>query len=138
MVEERLLPSEYLERGWVKGILTDGRGRYCMLGAIQMWGEGRTGGLRMDTTMIQEFMEALDLGRDNDRSWNIARWNNASERTQAEVVERAKMAEVKLGLRCLADVVEPVPVPEVERLRYGLKELRAPVGEELELVGVGD
>lgn len=132
----RLLPSEYLERGWCQGVLVDGNGKVCLLGAILMWdgGEARWKGQRTPTFI--EFSEALDLGAIG-KGERIADWNNAPERTQAEVVARAKMAEVKLGLRPRDPVVEDPealvePEPEVvARLREGLV-------EERELVGVGD
>ncbi len=120
--EARLLPSEYLERGWSKFFLDDGNGKYCLLGAILMWDIGRAQGFNRITPAFTAFTEALGLG---DWSNKIAPWNNAPERTQAEVVERAKMAEVKLGLREPDALVEPETVLEIEPER------------ELELVGVG-
>jgi len=69
------------EGKWVQGAYSDGRGAYCMLGALDV--------ACNDSRLITPCMEAI---RESINFCNIAAWNDAHNRIQAEVVSALRKA----------------------------------------------
>ena len=86
-----MLPSELLEQGWCQDVLRDYQGKRCLVGA------GIDGlGFETYSEFHKTITQILELP---SHGMTIPEWNNASERTKAEVVAVAKLAEIKMGLR---------------------------------------
>ena len=88
-----MLPSEYLAQGWCQHALQNDQGEYCLLGAAKQWGGSFTKEYSQFTLGIYNQLRAIGAIDE------ITGWNNAPERTQAEVVALARLVEIKLGLR---------------------------------------
>lgn len=125
-----MLPSELLAQGWCQGVLAEDEQedevygfmddpravRFCLWGAQLAAFHGRD-------SLIDEHDDILNEMLGFERAH---KWNDDSERTQAEVVALAKLVEIRMGLR-----VEGEDREQEEPLEVGVIEM-----VEKELVGV--
>lgn len=84
--------ASLLERvGHCKGIRLDGEGRHCVLGAIDV-AAGYDPENVMDESKNAAWHDAVNriatfiYGDAGEANWRAAKWNNAPERTAAEVI----------------------------------------------------
>ena len=82
-----------IEKGWCQGGYTDNLGRFCTLGAICQVVHGHPDA-DMPGTLTREFRQLCKfilnaVGKPNAR---VGIWNDAHERTQAEVIEAFRKA----------------------------------------------
>lgn len=84
--DDLLKAADYIdEHGWCQGDSGDASGRVCLVGALEMTINDR-----------RRLKSAADALRHSIGCSRLSRWNDAPERTQAEVVAalRAAAAEV--------------------------------------------
>lgn len=97
------LPSDYVRHGWCKGVFardasdnqvpsTDALRacKWCAEGAVYVFCF-RTKNNSVEIKLLDQLQS--DVGA------HVPKWNDAPERTQAEVVAALEAAEIKLGLR---------------------------------------
>jgi hypothetical protein len=84
-----------IEKGWCQGAF-ERRGCFCLYGAISQVTLGQADADSRSTEPLEELVaKAIN---DGSESWELARWNDAYGRTQAEVIEAfRKAAELARG-----------------------------------------
>lgn len=93
------LPSEYLEEGWCQNVLWDDNGNVCLMGAAVKTFQSFTPGYLHFRKTCEQILGVP----------SIVAWNNYPSRTQEEVVDLARRAEVLMGLTPEMDQEWEVP-----------------------------